>query len=99
LAVALTLGGCGEAEDANAQLTAARIIETFQVDVGTFLMDANLAPGVVVGDDSTQYTLTGDTLLQFNLSTGQLITRSLLADEVVIERPLAGTVTIIRGRR
>ncbi len=61
-------------------------------------MDANLAPTLVVGDQFTQYTVTDNTIIRFTLTTGGLFTRVLLADEVVIERPLAGTVTIIHGR-
>jgi hypothetical protein len=98
LAVALT--GCGDTNEANAQATLARTIETFQVNPGTFFLDSNLAPTVVVGDQFTQYTLTDNTsIIRFNLSTGEIFNGVLFVDEVVIERPLAGTVTIIHGRR
>jgi hypothetical protein len=96
--VAVALAGCGGTKDANAQATLARVIETFQMDPGTFFMDANLAPTVVVGDQFTQYTVTDSTIIRFTLTAGGLFTRVLLVDEVVIERPLAGTVTIIHGR-
>jgi hypothetical protein len=98
LTVSVAMTGCGGGKDANAQVAVARVIETFQFNPGTFFMDANLAPTIVVGDQFTQYTITDSTIIRFNLSTGGLFTRVLLADDVVIERPLAGTVTIVHGR-
>lgn len=100
LTMSVAMTGCGNDKDANAQVLVPRVVETFVMDPGTFFMDADQAPTVVVGDQFTQYTMTDSTIIRFNLATGVLFTRVLLADEVVIERPgpAAGMVTIIHRR-
>ena len=100
LTMSAAMTGCGDEEEANAQVLVSRVVETFAMDPGTFFLDAEQAPTVVVGDQFTQYTMTGSTIIRFNLATGVLFTRVLLADEVVIERPapVAGLVTIIHRR-
>ncbi|MGE5841075.1 MAG: hypothetical protein ACM335_02275 [Deltaproteobacteria bacterium] len=99
LTMSVAMTGCGE-EEADAQVLVPRVVETFVMDPGTFFIDANQAPTVVVGDQFTQYTMTDSTIIRFNLATGVLFTRVLQVDEVVIERPgpVAGLVTIIHRR-
>lgn len=97
LTMFVAMTGC-HGEDANAQVAVPRVIETFLIDPVTFFMDADQAPTVVVGDQVTQYTITDSTVIRFNLATGALFTRVLLADEVVIERPIAAILTIIHRR-
>jgi hypothetical protein len=97
LMISVAMTGCN-GKDADAQVAVSRVIETFLIDPGTFFMNANQAPTLVVGDQTTEYTVTGSTTIQFDLATGVAFTRVLVAGEVVLERPIAGIVTIIRGR-
>jgi hypothetical protein len=97
LMMSVAMTGCN-GKDADAQVAVSRVIETFLIDPGTFFMNANQAPTLVVGDQTTEYTVTASTTIQFNLATGEAFTRVLVAGEVVLERPIAGIVTIIRGR-
>jgi len=97
LLMSAAMTGCN-GKEANAQLGISRVIETFVIDPGTFLMNADQAPTVVVGDQSTEYTVNARTTIQFTLATGVAFTRVLFAGEVVLERPIAGIVTIIHGR-
>jgi hypothetical protein len=97
LTISVAMMGC-DGEHANAQVAVPRVIETFLIDPVTFFMDADQAPTVVVGDQVTHYTITDTTIIRFNLATGALFTRVLLADEVVIERPATAIVTIMHRR-
>jgi hypothetical protein len=102
----LTLSGCDILDslakffrldkDASAQ-NGARRIETWEIRPNTFSIDADtteLETNVDVRGEATIYKgMTGS--YRFEGSDGTLQTGNLTTSDVIIERPLAGTVTII----
>lgn len=100
----LTLIGCksnpGEAE-AQISVTTQRgqQIETFVIDPESFaLLTNDQPPTVEVSDQATTYTLQSDGNVTFTLSGAAAKTIDLDPRDMVIERPFAGTVTVIRDR-
>jgi hypothetical protein len=99
----LTLIGCksnpGEAE-AQTPGTAQRgqQIETFGIDPESFALLTNQPPTVEVSDQATIYTLQSNGNVTFTLSGAATKTIDLDPEDMVIERPFAGTVTVIRDR-
>ena len=99
----LTLIGCksnpGEAE-AQTSVTTQRgqQIETFVIDPESFALLTNQPPTVEISDQATTYTLQSDGDVTFTLSGATTKTIPLDSGDMVIERPFASTVTVIRDR-
>ncbi|HEY7708804.1 MAG TPA: hypothetical protein VIG57_02105 [Candidatus Entotheonella sp.] len=99
----LTLMGCksnpGEAE-AQTSVTTQRgqQIETFVIDPESFALLTNQPPTVEISDQATTYTLQSDGNVTFTLLGATTKTIALDPEDMVIERPFAGTVTVIRDR-
>jgi hypothetical protein len=97
----LTLMGCksnpGEAE-AQTSATTGQQIETFVIDPESFALLTNQPPTVEISDQATTYTLQSDGNVTFTLSGATTRTIALDPEDMVIERPFAGTVTVIRDR-
>jgi hypothetical protein len=99
----LTLMGCksnpGEAEAQTSVTTQrAQQIETFVIAPETFALLTNQPPTVEVSDQATTYTLQSDGNVTFTLLGATTKTIDLDPEDMVIERPFAGTVTVIRDR-
>ena len=108
----LTMSGCGEIGETLADLfringdngdaeaqdgtEGERRIETFRVDAGSFELVVDAEPMVTISDGTTRYELTSNGTITFILQTGQEQTFPLETGDEVIERPAAGTVTLIR---
>jgi uncharacterized membrane protein YbhN (UPF0104 family) len=83
------LAGCNFGNDTAA--AQGRRIETFSIEPDSFILLTDSDPNIVVSDGATKYTLTSNGSVTF---TGQTI--NLDPSEIVIERPTAGIVTVIR---
>ena len=98
----LTLSGCksapGEAEAQTPGTQRGQRIETFVIDPESFSLLTNRPPTVEVSDHATIYTLQSDGDVTFQRSSASTKTIDLDPDDIVIERPFAGTVTVIRDR-
>lgn len=70
-----------------------RRIETF-FQVSNFVLEADTEPGIVIDGDTTRYNIQSDATLNF--TSGERESFTLEADDIVIERPAAGVVTVIR---
>jgi hypothetical protein len=73
-------------------------IETFAVLATSVLLLADTAPTVEATEGSTKYTLQSAGSINFRLETGADQSFALEAGEVVIERPGAGLLTIMRSQ-
>ena len=99
----LILSGCtsnpGEAE-AQSPVTAqpGQRIETFVMDPASFSLVTERPPTIEVTDNATTYTLQSDGDVTFEPSSAPAKTIDLDPADMVIERPLAGTITVIRDR-
>jgi len=99
----LTLMGCkfnpGEAEAQTPGTTQrGQQIATFVIDPESFVLLTTRPPTVEISDQATTYTLQSDGDVTFTLSGATTKTIALDPEDVVIERPFAGTVTVIRNR-
>ena len=86
--IGCSLGG----DDANAQVR--KRIETLNVSADAFLLLTDDGPTVEVRDGATVYTM----ISAGSLNLGQSQNFALEANDVVIERPASGTVTLIRSQ-
>ena len=73
-------------------------IETFMINPASFSMVTSAEPDVETDDETTTYTLTSQGSVTFTPVDAPQRTISLNASDQVIERPLAGTVTVVRNR-
>ncbi len=71
-------------------------IETYVIDVATFLLKADAVPEVVVSDNATEYTLVSDGRVEFTSDTGEVVNHDLDSGDKVIERPASKLVTVMR---
>ncbi len=100
IAFGLALGGCGSGFNGTGDAEAAerRLIETFIIEPDTFVLTTDSTPTIEVKNGTTVYTLTSNGTLVF--STDAFVDRliRLKIDDMVIERPASGTMTLIRSR-
>ena len=102
LALGLSLAGCGNVdlgeEEARAQVFD-RGIRTYDIVPNTFQLQSNTDPTIVVTGEATKYTLVDDGRVIFtaNDTTGNR-NIDLDRDDIVIERPLANSVTVVTQR-
>jgi hypothetical protein len=99
LALGLSLAGCGNVdlgeEEARAQVFD-RGVRTYDVVPNTFQLQSNTDPTIVVSGEATKYTLVDDGRVIFtaNDTTGNR-NIDLDRDDLVIERPMANSVTVV----
>ena len=102
-ALGLSLAGCGNVdlgeEEARAQVFD-RGVRTYDIVPNTFQLQSNTDPTIVVTGEATKYTLVDDGKVIFiaNDTTGGR-NIDLDRDDIVIERPMANSVTVITERR
>ena len=98
LVLGLSLGGCGDVdlEEAQAQVFE-RGVKTYDIVPNTFRLQSNTDPTIVVTGEATQYTLVDDGRVIFTATDGD---RSIFLDpgDIVIERPMANSVTVVTQR-
>ena len=92
----LALAGCNSVGK-DAEAAQSRIIETFTIDPNSFFLLADSAPNIVVSDGTTEYVLTSSGSVSFTLTNGSGLSFNLDPNEIVIERPASGVVTVIRS--
>jgi hypothetical protein len=108
LVLGLSLAGCGESlldpggggggGEAQAQVFE-RGVRTYDIVPNTFQLQSNTDPTIVVTGEATQYTFVDDGRVIFtaNDATGN---RNIVLDpgDIVIERPMANSVTVVTQR-
>ena len=91
-------GGGGGGGEAQAQVFE-RGVRTYDIVPNTFQLQSNTDPTIVVTGEATQYTLVDDGRVIFiaNDTTGD---RNIVLDpgDIVIERPMANSVTVVTQR-
>ncbi len=92
----LALGGCNSA-GRDAEAAQSRIIETFIIEPNTFYLLADSEPNIVISDGATEYILASSGSISFTLTSGTGRSFNLDPNEIVIERPASGVVTVIRS--
>ena len=103
LCFGLALSGCtsnpGAAEaQAPATQQPGQRIETFVIDPASFSLLTDRPATIEVTDHATTYTLQSDGDVTFEPSGAPAKTINLDPTDIVIERPLAGTITVVRDR-
>ena len=96
VAFAFTLSGCDSDSNSKAIAAPGTEIETFFIDPTRVFLDTRLAPGIEVINGVTKYTLNSDGTILFDSTTGGATTLNLDPGDIVIERPGAAAVTVIR---
>ena len=98
LVLGLSLGACGNVDRGEAQVFE-RGVRTYDIVPNTFQLQSNTDPTIVVTGEATQYTLVDDGRVIFtaNDTTGN---RNIVLDpdDIVIERPMANSVTVVTQR-
>jgi hypothetical protein len=91
--------GVGKVE---AQISAGgrgKLAETYVIDPASFKLVTSATPAIEVRDGGTIYTLTSSGTVSFNgLDSITTTTIQVDANDIIIERPLAGAVTVVRDR-
>ncbi|MCG6982497.1 MAG: hypothetical protein LJE88_13930 [Deltaproteobacteria bacterium] len=98
LVLGLSLGACGDVDEGRAQVFD-RGVRTYDIVPNTLQLQSNTNPDIIVTGDATQYTLVDDGRVIFtaNDATGN---RNIVLDpdDIVIERPMANSVTVVTLR-
>ena len=98
LVLGLSLGACGNVDRGEAQVFE-RGVRTYDIVPNTFQLQSNTDPTIVVTGEATKYTLVDDGRVIFtaNDTTGN---RNIVLDpdDIVIERPMANSVTVVTQR-
>jgi len=98
LVLGLSLGACGNVDVGEAQVFE-RGVRTYDIVPNTLQIQSNMNPDIVVTGEATQYTLVEDGRVIFTANdiTGN---RNIVLDpdDIVIERPLANSVTVVTQR-
>ena len=96
LVLGLSLGACGDVDEGRAQVFD-RGVRTYDIVPNTLQLQSNTNPDIIVTGDATQYTLVDDGRVIFTATDGNR-TIALDPDDIVIERPLANSVTVVTLR-
>jgi hypothetical protein len=95
----LSLGGCGNVDQGEAQVLFERGMRTYDIVPNTFQLQSDTDPTIAVTGEATKYTMVdnGRVLFTANDTTGN---RNIVLDldDIVIERPMANSVTVITQR-
>ena len=102
LVLGLSFAGCGNVDlgegEAQAQVFD-RGVRTYDIVPNTFQLQSNTDPTIVVSGEATKYTLVDDGRVLFTANdvTGD---RNIVLDagDIVIERPMANSVTVVTQR-
>jgi hypothetical protein len=98
LVLGLSLGACGNVDLGEAQVFE-RGVRTYDIVPNTFQLQSNTDPTIVVTGEATRYILVDDGRVIFtaNDTTGN---RNIVLDpdDIVIERPMANSVTVVTQR-
>ena len=98
LVLGLSLGACGDVDVGEAQVFD-RGVRTYDIVPNTLQLQSDTNPTILVNGEATQYTLVaeGRVIFTANDTTGN---RNIFldADDIVIERPLANSVTVVTQR-
>jgi hypothetical protein len=99
LVLGLSLGACGNVDVGEAQVVFERGMRTYDIVPNTFLLQSDTDPTIAVSGEATQYTLvvSGRVLFTANDTTGDR-NIALDAGDIVIERPIASSVTVVTQR-
>jgi hypothetical protein len=96
LLLGLYLGGCGDVDLEEVQAQTERGVRTYEIVPNTFELRSDTDPTIVVTGEATKYTLVDDGRVLFTAddATGN---RNIVLepDDIVIERPVADSVTIV----
>ena len=99
LVLGLSLGGCGNVDLGEAQVLFERGVRTYDIVPNTFLLQSDTDPTIVVTGEATQYTLVDNGRVLFTAidTTGD---RNIVLDpgDILIERPMANSVTVVTQR-
>lgn len=71
-------------------------IDTFVIDPGSFQLRSRILPVIEIQEGATIYTLLTDGNLQFKPVGSTVRTLALDRDDLVIERPDSGALTVVR---
>jgi hypothetical protein len=91
------LSGCSSGVS-EAQIPSAKFIATFRIQDDSFALQANAIPIIDISNGATRYTMTAQTFLTFILLNGESRNLFLSADDIVIERPESGLLTVVQNR-
>ena len=98
LVLGLSLGACGNVDVGEAQVFD-RGVRTYDIVPNTLQLQSDTDPTILVNGEATQYTLVaeGRVIFTANDTTGN---RNIVldADDIVIERPIANSVTVVTQR-
>jgi hypothetical protein len=94
LALGIGLGGCNNGN--SAQAAQGRLVETFSIAPNSFVLLTEGEPNITVSNDTTEYTLTSEGSVSFTPVNGTDRSINLDPNEIVIERPASGMLTVIR---
>ena len=99
LVLGLSLGGCGNVDLGEAQIVFERGMRTYEIDPNTFELRSDSEPTIEMIGEATKYTLVDDGRVLFT-ATDTTADRSfrLDPDDMVIERPIANSVTVVTER-
>jgi hypothetical protein len=106
----LLLSGCGDIGETLADLfringngngnaeaqEGEKLVETFQIAIETFQLEADTAPEVQVSDGATRYALQSAGEVRFTLQQEGARAFTLETGDIVVERPEQGLVTVLR---
>ena len=96
LVLGLSLGACGNGDQGEAQAQIGRGVRTYEIISNTFQLRFDTDPTIVVTGEATQYTLVDDGRVLFTANDATGARNIVLEpDDIVIERPMADSVTIV----
>lgn len=75
-----------------------KLAQTYAIDPASFELVSQAAPAIEVRDGVTIYTLTASGTVSFNALDAGARTIEVNSNDLIIERPAAGSVTVVRGR-
>jgi hypothetical protein len=93
----MVLSGCSSGVS-EAQIPSAKLIETFRIRDDSFAIQANVVPAIDISNGATRYTMRSQAFLTFILLNGDSRIFFLTADDIVIERPESGLLTVVQNR-
>jgi len=97
LVLGLSLVGCGNVDVGEAQVVFERGMRTYDIVPNTFLLQSDADPTIAVSGEATQYTLVDIGRVLFTATDGDR-NIALDAGDIIIERPIANSVTVVTQR-
>jgi hypothetical protein len=90
--------GVGNVEAQVSAVGRSKLAETYVIDPASFKLVTSAMPAIEVRDGGTIYTLTSSGTVSFNMLDSSTTTIQIDTNDIIIERPLAGAVTVVRDR-